>query len=70
MLCLMIRKNCLHTSLMVVRVAILTLDIAIIVNDLSKVIGVMGKVLQVCTIDDGKTVMNDLFPLLGEVVLC
>ena len=55
---------------MVVKVAILTLDIAIIVNDLSKFIEVMGKALQVCTIDDGRTVMNDLFPLLGEVVLC
>ena len=55
---------------MVVRVAILTLDVAIIVNDLSKIIEVMGKALQVYTIDDGRTVMNDLFPLLGEVVLC
>lgn len=55
---------------MVVKVAILTLDIAIIINDLSKIIEVMGKALQVCTIDDGRTVMNDLFPLLGEVVLC
>ena len=55
---------------MVVRVAILTLDIAIIVNDLSKIIEVIGKAWQVFTIDDGRTSMNDLFPLLGEIVLC
>ena len=46
--------------------AILTLDVAIIVNDLRKIIEVIGKALQVCTIDDGRTVMNNLFPNFWE----